>query len=162
MLWLGAFIGTVFAANWAVETFDLVPVGFGLIAPAGVYCAGFAFTFRDLVQDRLGRWWVLIAIITGATLSALVSSRLAIASSVAFLLSELLDFAVYTPLRSRGWLLAVAASNVVGLAADSSAFLLLAFGSLSFLPGQIVGKLWTTVVAVAALAAWRHRWPAGI
>ena len=30
-------------------------MGFGLMAPAGVYFAGLAFTFRDLTQEKLGR-----------------------------------------------------------------------------------------------------------
>ena len=36
-------------------------------------------------------------------------------------------------------------------------FLTLAFGSLEFLAGQVVGKLWMTVLAVALLWAWRRR-----
>ena len=110
MTWLGAYIATIFAANWAVAVFGLVPVGFGLTAPAGVYCAGVAFTFRDLVQEQLGRSWTIGAIGVGALLSAVVSLQLAFASGVAFLVSELVDLAVYTPLRERRWLLAVAVS----------------------------------------------------
>jgi hypothetical protein len=37
----------------------------------------------------------------------------------------------------------------------------LAFGSLEFLPGQIVGKLWMTLLAVAALWELRRRFGAG-
>ncbi|MEJ7652937.1 MAG: hypothetical protein WKH64_06160 [Chloroflexia bacterium] len=33
---------------------------------------------------------------------------------------------------------------------------LIAFGSLTFLPGQIVGKAWMTLLAVALLATWRR------
>src|ERR671915_473335 len=115
MLWLMGYIATIFAANWAISTFGLVPVGFGLVAPAGVYFAGLAFTLRDLTQDTLGRRWVLGAIVLGALLSALVSPAFALASAAAFLFSELADFGVYTPLRERHWLAAIAASNVVGL-----------------------------------------------
>jgi uncharacterized PurR-regulated membrane protein YhhQ (DUF165 family) len=46
-----------------------------------------------------------------------------VASAVAFLFSELADFVVYQPLRERRWLLAVFASNVVGLVIDSILFL---------------------------------------
>ena len=79
------------------------------------------------------------------------------ASAVAFGFSELADFAVYQPLRERRWLLAVFASNVVGLVIDSILFLQIAFGSLDFIEGQIIGKLWTTVFAVVVLLALR-RW----
>ena len=151
MIWLLAFIGCVFGANWAIETFGLVPVGFGLMAPAGVYFAGLTFTFRDLAHERVGRGWVFVAIIIGAALSALVSPAFAVASGAAFLLSETADLAVYTPLRRRSWLGAVAASNTVGLVVDSALFLWLAFGSLDFLAGQVVGKAWMTVLAIVVL-----------
>lgn len=157
MSFLVLFIATIFLANWAIETYGLVPVGPGLIAPAGVYFAGLAFTFRDLAQERLGRWWIVAAIVAGALLSGLVSHKFALASGIAFLVSELLDFAVYTPLRERNWLGAVAASNVAGLVADSVIFLWLAFDSLQYLPGQVVGKAWMTLLAVAVLWFVRRR-----
>lgn len=157
MIWLLLYVLTIFAPNWAVIAWGIVspPWLFGLSAPAGVFFAGLAFTFRDLTQDALGRRWTYVAILAGAALSATLSGPLAIASGVAFLVSETLDFAVYTPLRERRWLLAVAASNVVGLAVDSALFLWLAFGSLDFLPGQVVGKLEMTVLAVVLLWGWR-------
>lgn len=157
MLFLTGYILVIVMANWAISTFGLVPVGFGLLAPAGVYFAGLAFTLRDLVQEQLGRRWTIGAIVAGAAISAILSPGLAIASGVAFLASELADFAVYTPLRERNWLLAVALSNTVGLVADSVLFLLLAFGSLEFLAGQVVGKGWMTALAVALLWTVRRR-----
>lgn len=150
------YIATVFAANWAIERYGAVSVGFGLVAPAGVYFAGLAFTLRDITQDTLGRRWVLVAIITGAALSAIVSTQFALASATAFLVSELFDFAVYTPLRERNWIGAVFASNIVGLITDSILFLWIAFGSLDFLSGQIVGKTWMTLLAVGVLLVWRR------
>jgi uncharacterized PurR-regulated membrane protein YhhQ (DUF165 family) len=152
-----SYVATIFAANWAIGAFGPVPVGFGLIAPAGVYFAGLAFTMRDLTQEALGSRVVLGAIVVGAALSALISGELAIASGSAFLLSELADFAVYTPLRRRNWLGAVAASNAVGLVVDSALFLWLAFGSLEFLPGQVVGKASMTVLALIVLSLVRRR-----
>lgn len=152
-----AYIGTIVAANWAVATIGPVPVGFGLVAPAGVYVAGLAFTLRDLLHEMAGTLVVLAAIAAGAAVSWLAASpALAVASAAAFGLSELADLAVYAPLRRRRWLFAVAASNTVGLLADSVLFLTLAFGNLAYLPGQIVGKAWMTVAAVALLAGWRR------
>jgi len=152
-----AFILTVVAANAAITYLGLVPVAPGLMAPAGVYFAGLAFSLRDWIQERHGRTWVIAAILLGAAISALMSPRFAFASGAAFLFSEFSDFAVYTPIRSRSWLGAVAASNIVGLVVDSALFLWLAFGSLAFLPGQIVGKLWVTTLTVVVLLAWRTR-----
>lgn len=150
------FVGTVFVANWAIARFGAVPVGFGLLAPAGVYFAGLAFTLRDLTHEVLGRSAVLVAILLGAVFSVLIAPQFALASGVAFLLSELADYAVYAPLRERTWLGAVALSNSVGLVLDSVIFLTLAFGSLEFLAGQIVGKAWMTGLAVIALWIGRN------
>ncbi|HYY81773.1 MAG TPA: VUT family protein [Actinomycetes bacterium] len=153
---LAGYVATIFAANWAIVRYGLVPVGFGLTAPAGVWFAGLAFTLRDLTQRSLGAATVVLAIVAGAALSALVAPRFALASGTAFLFSEFADFAVYTPLERSRWLAAVALSNTVGLVVDSALFLWLAFGSLDLLAGQVVGKLLMTVAAVAALWGWRR------
>ena len=153
---VAAYIATIFAANWAIDRWGPVSVGFGLMAPAGVYFAGLAFTLRDITQNLLGRAWVVDAILAGALASALISTRFAAASAAAFLISELADFAVYTPLQRRGWLRAVVASNAVGLVIDSMVFLWLAFDSLDFLRGQVVGKAWMTAAFVALLLPFRR------
>lgn len=155
-----AYVGTVWAANYAVQHWGIVGVGFGLSAPAGVYFVGLAFTLRDIVHRSLGRLVVIAAILVGAGLSYFLSNtttipgghvNLALASAFAFLLSEFSDLSVYEPLRKRGWLPAVAASNAVGLVVDSALFLWLAFGSLAFFWGQVVGKTWMTVLAILVL-----------
>lgn len=156
LIWMVCLAATVVAANWAIAKFGMVPVGFGLLAPAGVYFAGLGFTFRDLVHDCLGRWGAVVAILVGAGLSYLINPQFAVASAAAFLLSELADLVVYAPLRKRHWLGAVAVSNVVGLVVDSALFLWLAFGSIQFLAGQVVGKVWVTALFVGLLAAFRH------
>ena len=154
----GAYVGTILAANAAVQHFGPVPVGFGLLAPAGVFFAGLAFILRDLLQEtsRRPKTYVLAAIAVGTVVSFVTGvGRIAEASAAAFLISELLDFAVYTPLRSRGFLIACAASNVVGAIVDSVVFLSIAFGSLAFLRGQVVGKLAVTLVFVVLYVAVR-------
>lgn len=156
-LWFALYVATIPLANWTLATFGLVPVWPGVLAPAGVLWAGLALTLRDLVQETAGRWAVLLAILAGALLSALVSPQFALASALAFLVSELCDFGVYTPLRRHHWLGAVLLSNTVGLLVDSVLFLSLAFGSLDFLTGQVVGKVEVTLLTVAALWCWRRQ-----
>jgi hypothetical protein len=91
-------------------------------------------------------------------LSALVAPpALVLASGAAFLLSEFADLAVYTPLARRGLVLAVAASSLAGLVVDSIVFLWLAFGSLDFLLGQIVGKGWMVLLAMPFVYLLRRR-----
>lgn len=135
-----------------------VPIGFGLMAPAGVFMAGAALALRDLVHETAGPRWALAALAAGAILSYLVADpAVAIASAAAFALSELADLAIYQPLRRRDKALAVAASGAVGLIVDSILFLLIAFGSLQFLPGQVVAKAYMTAAAVVAVRVWQQQ-----
>lgn len=159
MIWVIAYIATVYAANWALKEFGFVDVGFSLMAPAGVFFAGLAFTFRDLTHEAVGRWWCIAAILIGAALSYILADvgRIALASAVAFTVSELLDLGVYEPLRRRNWLAAVTASNAVGLVADSALFLWLAFSSFEGLAGLVLGKVYMTALAVYFLWVWRTR-----
>ena len=164
---LTAFAATIPAANWLignVGTFCvpdgpcLIPVGFGLSAPSGVLMIGLALVLRDVVHEKLGAFWAMGAIIAGAVLSGFVAPpALVLASATAFLISEGADMAVYTPLRQRRLVLAVLASGVVGSIVDSAAFLWIAFGSLDFLPGQVLGKVYMSLLALPVLFLIRHR-----
>lgn len=151
------FAGSVYLANWLLVHVGFVNVGFGLTAPAGVLAAGFALVLRDLVQLYLGRVVAIGAVLVGALISLTISPTFAVASALAFLVSELCDMAVYTPLRRRGLGIAVLASGVVGLFVDSIFFLLAAFGSLEFLWGQVLGKLYVTVAAWLVLEALHRK-----
>ena len=160
------FLASVPFANWLIGHVGttcvprgpcLVPVAPGLLAPSGVLAAGVALVLRDAVQRCLGARWGLVAILAGTLLSVLVApGALVLASGAAFLLSELADFAVYTPLQRRGLLLAVLASSAVGLVVDSVVFLSLAFGSLDYLAGQVVGKAWAVLLALPLLRLLRR------
>jgi uncharacterized PurR-regulated membrane protein YhhQ (DUF165 family) len=152
--WMIGHVGTVCVSNGPC----LLPVAPQLMAPSGVLMIGIALVLRDLVQRRLGVEFGIAAIIIGALISAaLAPPALVIASAVAFLLSEFADLAVYTPLARRRLVLAVVASSSVGLVVDSIVFLWLAFGSLDFLTGQIVGKLWMVLLATPFVAYLRRR-----
>jgi uncharacterized PurR-regulated membrane protein YhhQ (DUF165 family) len=152
--WMIGHIGTVCLASGPC----LIPVAPGLMAPSGVLMIGAALVLRDLVQRRLGVEFGIGAIVAGAAISAgLAPPSLVIASATAFLISEFADFSVYTPLGRRRLVLAVVASSLIGLAVDSVVFLWLAFGSLDFLLGQIVGKLWMVLLAIPLVAYLRRR-----
>lgn len=152
--WLIGHVGTFCVPNGPC----LVPVAPGLMAPSGVLMIGLALVLRDLVQRRLGVGHAAAAVLAGAALSGFVAPpALVVASAAAFLLSELADLAVFTPLQKRGLVLAVAASGVVGLVVDSVVFLWLAFGSLDFLAGQVVGKAWMVVLALPLVSLLRRR-----
>jgi len=142
--WLIGNVGTVCVPNGPC----LIPVAPGLMAPSGVVVIGAALVLRDVVHRLLGASWALAAILAGAALSfGIAPPALVVASATAFLLSELADFAVYAPLQRRRLLLAMLASSAVGLVVDSVVFLWLAFGSLDYVSGQVVGKTWALLLA---------------
>jgi len=59
-------------------------------------------------------------------------------------------------LQRRHLVAAVVASNTVGVVVDSIVFLIIAFGSLSLLQGQVIGKAWMTLVAIPVVYAIRE------
>ena len=164
VLALLGYLLTIPAANWMIENVGTqgfpggphtIPVGFGYQAPSGVLLIGVALALRDYVQEKAGRNLTLAAIAVGIGLSYIVNPAVATASAVAFAISELIDFAIYTKIRRRNKPAAIAASGIIGGAIDSFLFLQIAFGSTMFWQGQVIGK--TIIAAVAALTVWIYR-----
>lgn len=164
-LLVGLFLASVIAANWMIANVGtptpngphVLPVGFGLSAPSAVYVVGITLVLRDVLQRRIG--WLPTGgiILLGAGMTFLFAPALAFASAVAFLVSELVDFALFSALQRHGMILAVAASNAVSIVVDSVVFLSIAFSSLAFMEGQVVGKAWATLVALGVLLALQAR-----
>lgn len=158
MIFAVLYIFSVVGANALLSAFGLVPIGFGLVAPAGVYSVGFTLLLRDYVQERYNVKVALVLVVVGGFISAFMSPSLAFYSTLAFIASELLDTLVYSRFRATGWLLAVWTSNIASAILDSVIFLLLVFSSLDFVEGQIVGKLYATAfytVTRYLIQSWR-------
>lgn len=155
---VAAYAACIPAANWLIQHIGttcinngpcLVPVAPGIMAPSGVMLIGLALLLRDLVQRRCGISISLCCIAAGAFISALVASAsLVIASVIAFSVSELVDFSVYTPLAKRRFVLALFASCALGSIVDSALFLWFAFGSIDHLEGQVIGKMYATALFI--------------
>ena len=189
---LAAYMATIPAANWMIQNVGTqafpggphtIPVGFGLSAPSGVLLIGVALAARDYLQRTAGKRAALLAIACGVALSYIVNPAIATASAAAFLLGELADFAVFTPLAARSitthttqkydrqmgvprvtthtktnpyrLALAVLASGVVGGIIDSLVFLQLAFGSTMYWQGQVVGKTLVALACALIVVAYR-------
>lgn len=166
LLALVAYIVSIPLANWFIQHVGTqsfphgphtIPVGFGYQTPSGVLWIGLALVARDVVQREFGRWPVLGAICLGAALSYFVAPAFAWASGIAFLIGELADFAVYTPLAERRLYLAVLASGAVGAIVDSLLFLQLAFHSTQFWQGNTLGKIWMSGLALPVLWGVKRR-----
>ena len=159
------FTVTIPLANWFISNVGLVcvpdgpclvPVGFGLMAPSGVLFIGLALVLRDWLQELTNWRWSVIAVLLGGVLSLLTASPfIAMASAVAFVVAELFDLAIYTPLRQKGKHIAVLASGVVGAFVDSLLFVWIAFGSIELSVGTAIAKIYASL-AVAAYLYWRH------
>lgn len=160
------FVGTVWLANWLLARYGVIPVGFGMEAPAGVLAVGLAFTLRDVVHRLLGPAVVVACIAAGCLLAYFIEANanipgghvsICVASAAAFGLSEIADLTVYSPIEEDSFLAAVVASNVVGAVVDSALFLWLAFGSLHLMGGQVYGKLLMTAAALPVVFLLRRQ-----
>lgn len=160
---VAAFLALIVAANWLTSAYGLIPVGMGLVATAGTWAAGLVFLARDAVQDTAGRGATLACIAVGAALSGILTTpQLAAASATAFAASEIVDLAIYTPLRRRGWARAAVASNIGGSIIDTLIFLAIAgFPIWQAMPGQMFAKTTATLAVVIPVvvgrALLRHR-----
>jgi uncharacterized PurR-regulated membrane protein YhhQ (DUF165 family) len=152
---LAIYLATIPAANWFINNVGTqlfpggphtIPVGFGYAAPSGVLLIGIALFTRDFIQEEFGKRVTLGAIVLGIGLSYLVNPAVATASAVAFAVSEMMDFAVYSKIKKRTLTGAVVFSGVTGGIADSFLFLYIAFGSINYWQGQVIGKTWMALL----------------
>src|SRR5947209_14800858 len=141
------YFGLVILANWLASRY-VVSVGFGYLASAGVFCIGGVLVVRDWLQQLRGLLWTMPLVYAAGLASWTVGDvagwmsleKIAVASVVAFTVSETVEAVVFTPLRRRKLTLGVLLSATVGNALDSWLFLQLAFGSQAFFVGQFLGK----------------------
>lgn len=162
------YVGLAVLANWLASKWT-VPVGFGFLAPAGVWAIAFVLVIRDWLNQISPKFSVLLipvaSILTygiGEVAGFAGLQKIALASVAAFCVSELAEFCVFSPIRKKHFTLGVALSGSVGLALDSYVFLTLAFGSLAFMDGQLVGKAEALAVGVAITALRRKQFPVAV
>lgn len=160
------FIGLVILANWLASRY-VVSVGFGRVAPAGVFCIGGVLVLRDWIQQQWGLLRTMPLVYAAGLVSWAIGTaagwtslqKIAVASVVAFTVSETVEAVVFTPIRKRNLTLGVGLSATVGNALDSYLFLSLAFGSLTFFIGQFIGKSEMIAVGTALTLARRRLLP---
>ena len=149
------YLATIPAANWFINNVGTqsfpdgphtIPVWFGYQAPSGVLLIGIALLARDFVQEQLGKQPTLLAITAGILISFFVNPAVATASAIAFALSELADFGIYTKIKQHTIIGAVVVSGIIGGVIDSFVFLQIAFGSTQFWQGQVIGKTWMALL----------------
>lgn len=156
------YLAAIVAANLISATFGPTASVFSAFAMIGA-----TITLRDRLHDSwrgrglATRMAVLVG--SGALISWLISSgasTVAIASCVAFALSETADTLVYHGLRRWSWFRRVNGSNLVASAVDSLTFPTLAFGGFlwpivlgQFVAKTLGGALWAYLLRRPALIA---------
>ncbi len=142
--WAALYVGLMPLINWsfgAVPTFAIPEwLGAGMFQPLAVV-TGLVLVVRDFAQREM-KHWVWGAMITGLVLSMLTSWIVVVfASAAAFLISETVDWAVYTfskrPLSQR-----IMISSTVSAPLDQMVFIWLA----SHIPGQEGIFAWGTIL----------------
>jgi uncharacterized PurR-regulated membrane protein YhhQ (DUF165 family) len=162
--WTAIYVALMPLINWsfsAVETYSIPEgLGGGQFQPLAIV-TGFVLVMRDFAQREIKNW-VLAAMLVGLALSTLTSwIAVVLASGAAFLISETVDWAVYTftkhPLSQR-----ILLSSAVSAPLDQVVFIYLASFAVPgiFAWGTIITGIVSKLVGaaiVASLIARRER-----
>ncbi len=97
--WAGAYVGLMPFINWSFAAVPTTPIpdwlGGGQFQPLAIV-TGFVLVVRDFAQREIGHW-IWGAMLVGLALSSLTSwIQVVVASGLAFVVSETVDWAVYT------------------------------------------------------------------
>ncbi|MEE4304314.1 MAG: queuosine precursor transporter [Wenzhouxiangella sp.] len=151
-----AMVLVVASANYLVQ----FPVNDWLTWGALTYPVSYFVT--DLTNRRFGPAAARKVVYIGFALAVLASiwlagPRIAIASGTAFLVSQLMDVAIFNRLRKRAWWQPPLFSSVIGSAVDTALFFALAFaGTAMPWVTLAVGDYGVKVaIALALLVPWR-------
>jgi queuosine precursor transporter len=158
-----AYVALAVLANWLASRYIVAVPFTPYMAPAGVFCIGAILVLRDWLQQLTSLRYTLALVPVGGAASYLIGvaagwtslQRIALASLAAFVVSETIEAAVFTPIRRRSLTAGVLASGMVGNAIDSALFLWLAFGSEAFFAGNFVGK--AEMIAVGTVLTFARR-----
>jgi len=117
------YIALIVAVNYGFSVVPLVELPGGVMWPPMSLLVGFVFIVRDFAQREIGHR-VLLAMAVGVGLSYIMADPyVAMWSAIAFLVSELADWAVYTftkrPMSER-----VIYSSILSAPLDSAVFLI--------------------------------------
>ena len=117
------YIALIVAVNYGFSVVPLVELPGGVMWPPMSLLVGFVFIVRDFAQREIGHR-VLLAMAVGVGLSYILADPyVAMWSAIAFLVSELADWAVYTftkrPMSER-----VIYSSILSAPLDSAVFLI--------------------------------------
>ncbi len=116
------YVALIVAVNYGFSVVPLVHLPGGAMWPPLSLVVGFVFIVRDFAQREIGHK-VLLAMVVGVVLSYFMANpHIAIWSAIAFLTSEIGDWAVYT-FTKRAMSERIIYSSLVSAPLDSAVFL---------------------------------------
>jgi hypothetical protein len=150
-VWAGIYLALVPFVNWSFAWAPTFPIGDtgGVVNPVTAV-TGLVLVFRDFAQREVGKWIFLLLAVGVALTYQTAGPALAFASGLAFLISELVDWLVYTfsnrPLSQR-----VLISSCLAAPIDSTVFM---YFAEQIQPG--IFNIWSVLASIAAkiLGAW--------
>lgn len=128
---LMGFLLSIPFANWWLTENGFWNAPFLGPLPSALWVVAISFILRDVVQITLGREVAWVAIAIGSAMSYFLADPfVALASCVAFAVSESIDAIIFTPLANKGrFLLGITISGYAAGFVDSALFVRIAFGS---------------------------------
>ncbi|HWA01559.1 MAG TPA: VUT family protein [Caulobacterales bacterium] len=163
--WTAAYVALMPLINWSFSAVPTFPIphwlGGGAFQPLAIV-TGFVLVVRDFAQNEV-KHWIFAAMVAGLMLSSLTSwIQVVAASGAAFMVSETVDWAVYTfvkrPLSER-----VLLSSAISAPLDQIVFIFLAsfvvpgiFAFGTIMTG-IVSKLVGALVVSQVMAAHERK-----
>ena len=139
------YIALIVAVNYAFTVVPLVKLPDGTMWPPVALLVGFVFVARDFAQREAGHK-VLLAMLVGVGISYVMADPfVATASAAAFLVSELIDWAVYS-FTGKTLSQRILYSSLLGAPVDSAIFLgllglLSPVGALAMTASKLLGAV---------------------
>ena len=142
-----SYILSIIMGNFLVVWFGIIQVG-PLMFPAGALAIGLTFSLRDFVQKEFGHkvwYFMIVSTVLTALMSFVMSNmpippwRVAMASAIAFIVSEFIDWFVYT-ITKKDIVWRITISNLFSTPIDSILFVGIVFGSYSILQPPVYGQ----------------------
>ena len=121
--------------------------------PAGTIFVGLTFSFRDLAQQYWGDYKIWTFMLMATTITFLLNKQVATASVMSFILSETVDWSVFTKFKNKTILWRIIVSNTISTPIDSTLFIVTAFGSFIWpaIFGQAIIKYLSSLFVVPIL-----------
>ena len=147
----------ILAYAFAMTAANLLIVKFGVwMSPVNsFFLIGLTLVLRDWLHIRLKAWQMALLITASGAITYLLNpaaAQIAIASSLAFTLAAIVDWAIFVKAKGT-WFKRSNVSNVAGAAVDSVAFPTIAFGVLmpeivlaQFASKIVGGYIWSVLL----------------